>query len=93
MEPRLAPSPANGEYPPSGGVGLRLVARGSYQPKEGDVDDLAFRGGAGIRECENINNDWFRGCIALGRAFFPELTVESFEALVRFQRDPMTMSP
>ena len=54
---------------------------------------LPSPGGQGFGNVRTSTMTGFGGGIALGRAYFPELTVESFKALVRFQRDPMTMSP
>ena len=65
------PSPTSGIYPPSGGIGLRVVALWSYWPKEGDDDELAFPKGAEIRECEDINGDWFWGVYCGRKGLFP----------------------
>lgn len=57
--------------PPSGGIGLRLLALWSYYPDPDDVDELAFPRGAEITEAENINDDWFWGCYAGNKGLFP----------------------
>ena len=64
-------SPTSGVYPPSGDAGLRVVALWSYWPKEGDDDELAFPKGAEIRECEDINGDWFWGVYCGRKGLFP----------------------
>ncbi|KAG8531393.1 uncharacterized protein KY384_003022 [Bacidia gigantensis] len=58
-------------FPPSGGVGLRVVALWSYWPQEGVEDELGFPKGAEIRECENINEDWFWGIYCRRKGLFP----------------------
>ena len=60
-----------GRYPPSGGVGLHVMAQWSYWPEEGDDDELSFPKGAEIRECENINDDWFWGVYCGRKGLFP----------------------
>ena len=66
-------SPAGGTYPPSGGGGLRMLAQWSFWPSEGEGDDdeLAFPKGAEIRECENVNDDWFWGFYCGRQGLFP----------------------
>lgn len=62
---------AVGTYPPNGGVGLRVLALWSYWPREGVEDELAFPRGAEIRECEDINGDWFLGIYCGRKGVFP----------------------
>ncbi|KAL9074746.1 MAG: hypothetical protein Q9161_002115 [Pseudevernia consocians] len=62
---------AGGKYPPNGGVGMRVLAMWSYWPQEGVVDELAFPKGAEIRECEDINGDWFLGVYCGRKGVFP----------------------
>ena len=62
------PSPP---IPPSGGIGLRLLALWSYYPDPNDSDELSFPRGAEISEAENINDDWFWGCYAGNKGLFP----------------------
>ena len=64
-------SPVSGSYTPSEGVGFRVLALWSYWPKEDDNDELAFPKGAEIRECENINDDWFWGVYCGRKGLFP----------------------
>lgn len=60
-----------GKYPPSGGVGMRVLAYWSYWPQEGVEDELAFPKSAEIRECEDINGDWFLGFYCGRKGVFP----------------------
>lgn len=59
------------EFPPDGGVGLRVLALWSYFPAEGVTDELMFPKGAEIREVEDINGDWYWGCYAGAKGLFP----------------------
>ncbi|WEW57098.1 C3HC4 type zinc-finger (RING finger) protein [Emydomyces testavorans] len=59
------------QYPPSGGVGFRLIATWSYYPEPEDTDEIMFPRGAEITEGENINNDWYLGCYAGQIGLFP----------------------
>ena len=58
-------------YPPNGGVGMHVQALWSWWPAEGAEDELAFPKGAEIRECEDINGDWFWGIFCGRRGVFP----------------------
>ena len=60
-----------GKYPPNGGVGMCVLALWSYWPQEGVEDELAFPKGAEIRECEDINGDWFLGIYCGRKGVFP----------------------
>ena len=62
---------ATGNYPPSGGVGMRVLAYWSYWPQDGVEDELAFPKNAEIRECEDINGDWFLGVYCGRKGVFP----------------------
>ena len=62
---------AVGKYPPSGGVGMRVLAYWSYWPQEGVEDELAFPKNAEIRECEDINGDWYLGVYCGRKGVFP----------------------
>ena len=62
---------AVGKYPPNGGVGMCVLALWSYWPQEGVEDELAFPKGAEIRECEDINGDWFLGIYCGRKGVFP----------------------
>ena len=60
-----------GPYPPSGGIGLHVVALWSYWPEEGAGGELSFPKGAEIRECRNINDDWLWGVYCGRKGVFP----------------------
>lgn len=59
------------KYPPNGGVGMHILALWSWWPKDGAEDELAFPKGAEIRECEDINGDWFWGVYCARKGLFP----------------------
>ncbi|OJD23201.1 hypothetical protein ACJ73_05445 [Blastomyces percursus] len=58
-------------FPPSGGIGLRLLAHWSYYPDPDVSDEIMFPRGAEITEAENINGDWMWGCYAGQKGLFP----------------------
>ncbi|KAL9029960.1 MAG: hypothetical protein Q9196_001870 [Gyalolechia fulgens] len=58
-------------YPPSGGMGMRVLALWTYLPSDEGQDELSFPKGAEIQEVENINDDWFVGCYAGRSGLFP----------------------
>ena len=58
-------------YPPNGGEGMHVQALWSWWPAEGADDELAFPKGAEIRECEDINGDWFWGVYCGRGGVFP----------------------
>lgn len=71
-------SPANDKippllrrYPPNGGVGMHILASWPWWPQDGAADELAFPKGAEIRECEDVNGDWFWGIYCARKGFFP----------------------
>ncbi|KAL8928806.1 MAG: hypothetical protein Q9208_001584 [Pyrenodesmia sp. 3 TL-2023] len=68
-----SPPPAHflQRYPPSGGLGMRVLALWSYWPSGDAQDELSFPKGAEVREVENINGDWFVGCYAGRMGLFP----------------------
>jgi len=59
------------KYPPNGGVGMHVQAVWSWWPEEAAKDELAFPKGAEIRECEDINGDWFSGIYCARKGVFP----------------------
>src|SRR5438034_972936 len=59
------------QFPPSGGIGLRLVARWTYCPEPDEKDEIMFPRGAEITEAENINDDWLWGYYAGQKGLFP----------------------
>ena len=64
-------SRVSGEYPPIGRTGLHVNALWSNWPEEGDDDELSFPKGAQIRDCEEINDDWFWGVYCGRKGLFP----------------------
>lgn len=50
---------------------MRVLAYWSYWPQEGVEDELAFPKSAEIRECEDINGDWFLGFYCGRKGVFP----------------------
>ncbi|PGH09055.1 hypothetical protein AJ79_05784 [Helicocarpus griseus UAMH5409] len=66
-----AKMPFSSHFPPSGGVGLRLLALWSYYPDPDVTDEILFPRGAEITEAENINDDWMWGCYAGQKGLFP----------------------
>lgn len=65
------PQPQTQNFPPDGGVGLKMLARWSYWPEEGAKNELAFPKGAVLLEAEDINGDWFWGVYAGAKGVFP----------------------
>lgn len=59
------------QFPPDGGVGLRVFAKWAWYPKEGSDDELLFPKGAEIREAEDVNGDWFFGVYMGAKGLFP----------------------
>ncbi|CZT46456.1 related to vesicular transport-associated repeat protein Tb-291 [Rhynchosporium secalis] len=58
-------------FPPDGGVGMICAAEWSWYPAVGADDELMFPKGAEIRECRNVNDDWFHGTFMGKRGLFP----------------------
>lgn len=69
--PEINKTPLTPRFPPSGGIGLRLIATWPYYPEPEDTDEIMFPRGAEITEAENINNDWLWGCYAGQKGLFP----------------------
>ena len=68
----VEPSPPTiQQFPPDGGVGMRVFAQWGYYPKDGVADELMFPRAAEIREVEDINGDWYWGCYAGSKGLFP----------------------
>ena len=59
------------QYPPNGGLGMQILALWSWWPRANAEDELAFPKGAEIRECEDINGDWFWGVYCGRKGLFP----------------------
>ncbi|KAL9100202.1 MAG: hypothetical protein Q9163_004398 [Psora crenata] len=66
-----SPPPLLKTYPPNGGIGMCVLALWSYWPEDGVKDELGFPKGAEIRECEDINGDWFWGVYCAKKGLFP----------------------
>ena len=58
-------------YPPNGGNGMRVLALWSWWPADGVSDELAFPKGAEIRECEDVNGEWYWGTYCGKMGLFP----------------------
>ncbi|KAI9669585.1 MAG: hypothetical protein M1817_004628 [Caeruleum heppii] len=69
VQPASPSSPLS--FPPSGGIGLRCVARWLYFPPDACKGDLTFPRNAEIREAEAINEDWFWGVYERWKGLFP----------------------
>ena len=67
------------KYPPNGGVGMRVIAIWSRWPQDDIRDELAFPKGAEIRECEEVNSDWFWGIYCTRTGLFPSNYVRVIE--------------
>ena len=59
--------------PPSGGIGMRVLALHPWYPEEGEagVGELMFPRWAEIREVEDVNGDWWAGVYAGRGGVFP----------------------
>ncbi|PGH01405.1 hypothetical protein AJ80_09005 [Polytolypa hystricis UAMH7299] len=64
-------------FPPSGGIGLRVLAIWPYYPDPEDTDEIFFPRGAEITEAEDINDDWLWGCYAGQKGLFPGQYVQA----------------
>ncbi|SZF00453.1 unnamed protein product [Blumeria hordei] len=58
-------------FPPNGGTGMRVVAKWGWYPVKGVDDELLFPRGAEIRECKDVNGDWFYGSYMGRQGLFP----------------------
>jgi hypothetical protein len=58
-------------FPPSGGIGMNAQAMWSWYPAEGVQDELLFPKGSEVRECRNVNGDWWIGVYMGARGVFP----------------------
>lgn len=58
-------------FPPDGGIGMTSVALWSWYPTKGGDDELLFPKGAEVRECKDVNGDWFHGTYMGKRGLFP----------------------
>ena len=58
-------------FPPDGGIGMVCAAEWSWYPVPDAEDELLFPKGAEIRECRNVNDDWYHGTYMGKRGLFP----------------------
>lgn len=58
-------------FPPDGGVGMKGIALWSWYPAADADDELMFPKGAEIRECKDVNKDWFHGTYMGKKGLFP----------------------
>ncbi|KAF7904505.1 hypothetical protein EAF00_001839 [Botryotinia globosa] len=66
-------------FPPDGGIGMSSLAIWSWWPAEGARDELLFPKGAEVRECKDVNGDWFWGCYMGAKGLFPAPYVRVLE--------------
>ncbi|KAK6611081.1 hypothetical protein H4I96_02679 [Botrytis cinerea] len=66
-------------FPPDGGIGMSTLAIWSWWPAEGASDELMFPKGAEVRECKDVNGDWFWGCYMGAKGLFPAPYVRVLE--------------
>lgn len=60
------------KFPPVGGLGMKAVAMWSWYPQEeGGENELLFPKGADVRECVDVNGDWFYGVYMGAKGLFP----------------------
>ena len=62
-------------------TGMRVVALWGWWPQEGraGANELAFPKWAEIRECEDVNGEWYAGVYCGGRGLFPSAYVRFCE--------------
>ncbi|KAE8450179.1 hypothetical protein EG329_006960 [Mollisiaceae sp. DMI_Dod_QoI] len=58
-------------FPPDGGVGMSAVALWSWWSTPDADDELLFPKGAEIKECKNVNDDWWHGTYMGKKGLFP----------------------
>jgi SH3 domain len=58
-------------FPPDGGVGMIGVVTWAWYPAPGADDELMFPRGAIVKECKDVNGDWFHGTYMGKRGLFP----------------------
>ena len=73
---KTAPNHAPGmsleaSFPADGGVGMTGVVTWSWYPAPDADDELLFPKGAVVKECKDVNEDWFHGTYMGKRGLFP----------------------
>ena len=73
---RTSPTHASGlvldtAFPPDGGVGMIAQVIWAWYPAPGADDELMFPKGAVVKECKDVNGDWFHGTYMGKRGLFP----------------------
>jgi hypothetical protein len=66
-------------FPPDGGTGMSAMALWSWYPQDGGEDELLIPTGAEVRECKDVNGDWFFGTYMGKRGLFPAPYVRVLE--------------
>jgi hypothetical protein len=69
-------------FPPDGGVGMKALATWSWYPQEGAEDELMFPKGAELRECKDVNEDWFHGTYMGKSGLFPSPYVKILDRVI-----------
>jgi len=60
------------KFPPAGGYGMRAIAKWSWYPNEGEGgNELLFPRGAEIKECVDVNGDWYIGVYMGAKGLLP----------------------
>lgn len=70
---------SDGDGAGGGARGMRVVAQWGWWPREGVEDELAFPKRAEIRECEDINGEWYTGVYCGDHGLFPSAYVRFCE--------------
>jgi hypothetical protein len=58
---------------------MTALAEWGWFPKEGADDELLFPRGAEIRECKDVNGDWWHGTYMGTQGLFPSPYVKILE--------------
>ncbi|KAH8600789.1 hypothetical protein B0O99DRAFT_289610 [Bisporella sp. PMI_857] len=69
------------DFPADGGVGMKAVATWSWYPAEETDDELLFPKGAELRECKDVNGDWFHGTYMGKTGLFPSNYVRVLDGI------------
>jgi hypothetical protein len=68
------------KFPPDGGFGMKTSAMWPWYPKDGEGEnELLFPRGAEIRECVDVNGDWYYGVYMGAKGLFPAPYVKVIE--------------